>query len=65
MVSERLGHSGIGITVDLYSHVLPGLEKEAAMQLNEKFQALMAGRFTKDLQNGGNQTPISGDLATN
>jgi integrase len=26
VVSERLGHSGIAITADLYCHVLPGLQ---------------------------------------
>lgn len=30
VVSERLGHSSIGITMDLYSHVLEGFDREAA-----------------------------------
>ena len=30
VVSERLGHSNIGITLDTYSHVLPSLQEEAA-----------------------------------
>ena len=30
MVSERLGHANIAITMDTYSHVLPGLDAEAA-----------------------------------
>ncbi len=30
VVSERLGHSSIAITVDLYSHVVPSLHREAA-----------------------------------
>ena len=29
IVSERLGHSGVSITLDTYSHVLPGLQEEA------------------------------------
>lgn len=29
IVSERLGHSNIGITLDTYSHVLPGMQEEA------------------------------------
>lgn len=33
IVSERLGHSTIGITLDTYSHVLPGLQEAAATQL--------------------------------
>jgi len=36
VVSERLGHSRIGITMDLYSHVLPGIQDEVAKQLDEK-----------------------------
>jgi integrase len=34
IVSERLGHSGVSITLDTYSHVLPGLQAQAAAQLD-------------------------------
>lgn len=30
VVSERLGHSGVSITLDLYSHVTGHLQAEAA-----------------------------------
>jgi integrase len=30
VVSERLGHSGIGMTLDTYSHVMPSLQRDAA-----------------------------------
>jgi len=30
VVSERLGHSTIAITLDIYSHVTPTLQREAA-----------------------------------
>ena len=30
IAQERLGHSSVAITLDLYSHVLPGLQAEAA-----------------------------------
>jgi integrase len=30
VVSERLGHSSIAVTIDLYSHAVPGLQREAA-----------------------------------
>lgn len=36
IVSERLGHSAVGITLDTYSHVLPNLQKEAARKLDEQ-----------------------------
>lgn len=34
VVSERLGHAGITITLDTYSHVIPGLQDEAAAKLD-------------------------------
>lgn len=34
VVSERLGHSTVGITLDFYSHVLPGLQEDAAKKLD-------------------------------
>ena len=40
IVSERLGHSTVGITLDTYSHVLPGLQAQAANGLD----ALLANR---------------------
>ncbi len=39
VVSERLGHATVGITLDTYSHVLPNLQEEAA----RKIDALLAG----------------------
>ncbi len=44
MVSERLGHATIAITLDTYSHVLPGLQKEAIAQFDQSFQRAMAGQ---------------------
>ena len=35
VVSEHLGHSTIAITLDLYSHVLPGLQEAAADKLDD------------------------------
>lgn len=35
VVSERLGHSSIKVTLDIYSHVLPTMQREAAMKINE------------------------------
>ncbi|HHY96353.1 MAG TPA: site-specific integrase, partial [Firmicutes bacterium] len=37
VVQERLGHSSINITMDTYSHVLPGMQKEAALVLDSLF----------------------------
>ena len=38
IVSERLGHATVGITLDTYSHVLPGLQREAAAGLDALLQ---------------------------
>jgi integrase len=38
VVSERLGHANIGITLDLYSHVLPGIQEAAAAKFDRIFE---------------------------
>ena len=43
IVSERLGHASIGITLDTYSHLLPGLQEEAVAKLEESLGAALAG----------------------
>ena len=35
VVQERLGHSNISMTMDIYSHVLPSMEDEAADKIDE------------------------------
>jgi integrase len=37
IVSERLRHAGVNITLDPYSHVLPGLQEAAAAKLDAAF----------------------------
>jgi integrase len=44
VASERLGHSKIGITLDLYSHVLPGMEADAAERVDVALQAAINRR---------------------
>lgn len=38
VASERLGHSKVGITLDLYSHVLPGMQEDAVTRVDEAYQ---------------------------
>lgn len=38
VVSERLGHSTITITLDTYTHVVPVLQREAAEKIDELFR---------------------------
>jgi len=37
VVSERLGHASVGITLDIYSHVLPSMQSEAAAAFDHLF----------------------------
>lgn len=39
VVSERLGHSTVGITLDVYSHVVPGMQEKAAQAIDRAFGA--------------------------
>ncbi len=39
IVSERLGHASVQITLDRYSHALPNLQEDAASQLDALMQA--------------------------
>jgi integrase len=47
VASERLGHSKVGITLDLYSHVLPGMQAEAAALVDTALQSAMQRRKPK------------------
>lgn len=43
IVSERLGHASIGITLDVYSHLLPGLQEEAVTKLEASLGDALRG----------------------
>lgn len=47
IASERLGHSKIGITLDLYSHVLPNMQADAAAIVDGALRAALNKRETK------------------
>jgi integrase len=48
IAQERLGHATIAITLDLYSHVLPGMQADAASRVDEALrQALDMRRNAK------------------
>ena len=38
VVQERLGHSSISVTLDVYSHVVPGMQELAALQFDKELQ---------------------------
>jgi site-specific recombinase XerD len=43
IVQERLGHSQISLTLDIYSHVLPTMQEEAARKLDRLLEASVDG----------------------
>lgn len=42
VVSERLGHSTVGMTLDVYSHVLPGMQEDAASKIDTVLRKALA-----------------------
>ena len=60
VVSERLGHANIGITLDLYSHVLPGLQEAAAEKFDRIFEV---GEEEKSEANVSKMLANADDLA--
>jgi len=42
VVSERLRHASIGITLDTYSHVMPSMQEEAAEKIDAGLRAALA-----------------------
>ena len=38
IMSELLGHSTIALTMDTYSHVMPGMQQEAANKVDQIFK---------------------------
>jgi integrase len=61
VVSERLGHANIGITLDIYSHVLPGLQEAAAEKFDRIFEV---GNKEKSDVNVSKMLANSDDLAS-
>ena len=48
IASERLGHSKVGITMDLYSHVMPGMQEDAAARVDRDLEDVI-NRRTKTI----------------
>jgi integrase len=44
IASERLGHSSIAITLDLYSHVLPNMQADAIQTMDNDLRAAISKR---------------------
>jgi integrase len=48
IASERLGHSKVGITMDLYSHVMPGMQEDAAARVDRDLEDVINRRAKND-----------------
>jgi integrase len=44
IAQERLGHATVAITLDLYSHVLPGMQADAASRVDEALRQALDKR---------------------
>ena len=45
IVSERLGYASISVTLDLYGHIIPGLQEDAVQQFNESFLGVTTSKL--------------------
>ena len=52
VVSERLGHSSIRITGDLYSHVAPTVQRDAADRFGSQWDAKLDGEWRVEVRTG-------------
>jgi integrase len=48
IVQERLGHSSIEMTLDIYSHVVPGLQEAAALRFDEMIVSKLQNVNTRE-----------------
>jgi integrase len=49
IVQERLGHASIETTLDTYSHVVPGLQKAAAVRFDDVIPAKNSDAVKQEL----------------
>ena len=50
VASERLAHSRVAITLDLYSHVLPGMQEDAALRVDDALRLAIQKRASKSIR---------------
>jgi integrase len=50
IVQERLGHSSIGVTIDIYSHLLPNMQSEAAAAVDAALRGALKKPLDDDLE---------------
>jgi integrase len=57
VMQERLGHSSISVTANMYSHVTPGLQQDAATQIAETALGSWKPRLADGLQDPPRDAP--------
>ena len=62
VISEALGHASVGFTMDVYSHIIEGMQKDAMALLDE---VLPAGINSTQNKINANLTPISNIMVNN
>ena len=61
IVSEMLGHASVAFTLDVYSHVVGGLQREAVKQFDDLLLSEMGG--SEDVGNMSAENPESGSAS--
>ena len=65
VISERLGHSSITVTFDVYGHLMPGMDESVAERLDEAWQrASSDGSAHQPRTNPGCRTLLNTDKPT-
>jgi integrase len=61
VAGERLGHSKVGITLDLYSQVMPGMQEDVAALVDNALQIAMQKRLfgSKAVAKNGKQRGVA------
>ena len=62
VISEALGHSSVAFTMDVYSHIIEGMQEDAMALLDE---VLPAGVSQKNNANLTQIFPITGGIFNN
>ena len=63
VASERLGHAKVGITLDLYSHVIPGMQEDAAAMVDKALKSVTQNRHENAMVANSVAVRLDGPIA--
>jgi integrase len=63
VVSERLGHANVKITLDTYSHVMPTMQEQAAAQMGALLAPLLPATGPAVVEDGSKMAAVGEDAA--